>query len=485
MRILQEQKGVIIIIVSLALAILLLMGSYLLSFTIAESKISKSQTISIKTYYLAEAGVHEAIWKLKNDPVWQENFENEPDCHNWQSSFVRNYLPNTTTTITIQNVQCAKGEIIATSTVSLAAGKIAQRVVKVKVLKALGSLTEDSPIISGSPSGETTIQASIMNVYDGNIFINNNFNIKLWSEVSVYDNAGTPDTLEGKVLVVNNNNLSWNSTLNADSICAKNICHTTSTCECQDFEKFEQCTIESCPPQALATPTIDFDSDNPSSYKNKANQAQQQGQCSIVGKNSGETVVVTSHNCLFSEDEFADLLWQVGEGGKLVLEHQTNGLAVSTYYVEGGINLKGGRHLEIDGVLVADKTINIGEKYKWGGDHGFNQITISDPGYGFPSGLLTKGKMNFGMHSSFGDTNITGLIYSQDEMRLTSLPHTFNVVGGIVARKFSLVSAWNSLNIYLDNDIIIEGVWGGLKPPAGEKPPYAPVVTVEHWEESY
>ena len=168
------QKGVIIIIASLALAVLLLMGSYLLSFTIAESRISKSQSVSVKTYYLAEAGIHEAIWKLRNDPAWQAGFETEPGCQNWQTSFIRNYIPDTTTIVTIQNIQCAKGEIIATSTVALPQGKTAQRVVKVKVLKAVGSLTEDSPIFG---DGNIEVRASNLNVYNGNLFTKNNFNI--------------------------------------------------------------------------------------------------------------------------------------------------------------------------------------------------------------------------------------------------------------------------------------------------------------------
>jgi hypothetical protein len=129
--------------------------------------------------------------------------------------------------------------------------------------------------------------------------------------------------------------------------------------------------------------------------------------------------------------------------------------------------------------------VNIGEKSQWKGDSGLNQLTVVDPGIGFPSGILTKSKINFGFYAAFQDINITGLIYSQDEIRIVSVPRTFEVVGGIIARKFSLTSAWSHLNIYLDNDIIREGVWGGPTPPGGSRPPYSPVVTVEHWEESY
>ncbi|MFH1575356.1 MAG: hypothetical protein ABIB55_00200 [Candidatus Nealsonbacteria bacterium] len=469
------QKGVIVVIAFLALGILLLLSAYLLSFTIVESKTAASFGVSIKTYYLAEAGIQEAIWKLKNDQIWKDGFVTEPTCQTWQTSFTRNYSANTTTTVSIQNSQCARGEIIATSVVSMSGGKTAQRVVKVKVLKSLGSLTEDSPIFTGAPSGESAIRASIMNIYNGNIFINNNFNIKHWSQVSV----------DGKALITGNSIVSSESILNADSICAKNICQTTSTCACSDPEKFDECSQNSCPPKSFSMPTVDFDSPDPASYKSRAQAAKSQGQCHIVGKNAQEVTVLVNTNCLFSGREFENLLWMVGRGGKLILEHETNGSAVSTYYVEGGVDLEGGRSLEINGVLIADSTVNIGEKSQWRGNYGFNQLTINDPGVGFPSGLLTKSKINIGPYAAFQDVEITGLIYSQDEIRIVSVLKVINVTGGIISRKFSLTSIWNNLNIYLDNDIIKEGVWGGLIPPGGLKPPYSPVVTVEHWEESY
>lgn len=465
----KQQKGVIVIIAFLALGTLLLLGSYFLSFTLTEARISKSQKVAVKTYYLTEAGINEAIWKLKNDSVWKDGFETG-DCDNWLASFTRNYIQGSTTTVSIQNSQCARGEIIATSTLALAKGKTAQRVIKVKVLKSLGSLTENSPLFAGAPSGESDIYASILNVYNGNIFINNNLNIKVGSQVSVYDDPATPtstdpENQEGQVLAVGNVKVSLTSNLHSSSICAKNEC--SGPCQ-------------KCPADLVNMPAIDFDSDNPNSYKSKAEAA---GQCLVEGKNSSDHTVITSDQCLFSEDQFEELLWEIGKGGILILN--PGGSASPIYYVEGGIDLKGEREIEVNGVLVAEETVNIGEKSKWKGDYGFNQITINDPGQDIPSGLLTKGKMNFGFYSSFRDINVTGIIYSLEEIRLTSFLDTFNVKGGIIARKFSLISGWGSLNIDLDEDIIKEGIWGGPQPPGEEKPPYSPVVTVEHWEETY
>ena len=138
---------------------------------------------------------------------------------------------------------------------------------------------------------------------------------------------------------------------------------------------------------------------------------------------------------------------------------------------------------------MADGTINIGEVNCWtnnGKKHcGNNYIIVYDPGVGIPSGILTKGKINIGAYSSFQEIEITGLVYASDELKFTSIPQEFTVVGGVLARKMSVISAWADLNIYLDNDIITEGAWGGIEPPEGETPPYSPIITIEHWEESY
>lgn len=479
----KNKKGGVLILAILVLGVMVFLGAMFITFTLTGSQLSQSQKVGTKTYYLTEAGIQEAIFKLKNDETtldgddpWKICLTTStidcPDCSTWQDTFIRNYIEDSTTTVSIKNFQCAQGEIIATTTLAFREGRSAQRVVKVKVIRAYGSLIENSPVFSGAPSGESTIQASVINVYDGNIFSSNNLNIKFWSTVNVYDNQATPTTTsqEGQVLVVQNINITL-STLNASSTCSKNLC-TQGICK-------------KCPPDSFPMPAIDFDSADSNSYLSKAKKAQQEGLCRVVGKNSAGITVTTTNRCLFSEKEFEDLLWQIGEGGNLILEHVSAGSVNSTYYVEGEVELKGGRSLEIQGILVAEKTVDIGEKFWWGKNSGFNQITITDPGKGIPSGLLTKGKMNFGPYSSFRDINIRGLIYSQDEMRLTSIPHTFKVVGGIIARKFSLTSAFSPLNIYLDNVIIQEAVWGGPQPPGEEAPPYSPVVTIEHWEESY
>jgi len=460
-----SKKGTILIVSVLIMGLLLILAAYFLTFTLTESRISQSQMVAAQTYYLAEAGINEAIWKLKNDPEWKDNFETEPGCYTWTASFSRSniFFPNSSYQVQIQNSDCARGQITATSTIELSGGKTSQRVVRTKVFKAIGSLTGDSAIFSGGTSENINISASIINLYDGNLFSNNNTNINWWSEVSVHDDPET-EKLEGKALANGNLNVSWSSTLDANSRCAKNVCEG-------------DCLEEGCPPTTISMPMVDFDSDDENSYKSKASTSQDAGLCSILCNG-----IECENKCILTETEFEDLLWQVGKGGTLTFNSEIT-------YVTGKINLKGGRSLVVNGALVADGTINIGEDYCWTNkgqkDCDFDQITIIDPGVDKPSGILTKSKLNFGPYSSFQDIEITGLIYANDEIRITSLPQSFTVTGGILARKIYFGSLWSDFNICLNNSIILEGVWAGPKPPEGTKPPFSPIVTIEHWEEAY
>ncbi|MBU0546993.1 hypothetical protein KKA72_02425 [Patescibacteria group bacterium] len=459
-----QEKGVIIIIASLTLTLLLILSSYFLSFVVAESKISNSQVVATQAYYLAEAGVHEAIWKLKNDPDWQNGFQDSPDCHDWSADFSRNdiLIPNSSYQVQIQNSSCARGQIISLAKINLADGRIVQRELRVKVFKSIGSLTKNSAVLSGGTSENINVNFSDIDVYDGNFSCNNNLTTLL-SIINIHDNPLTTDILEGKVLVANNIQ-SIISSIGGTGVCSKNIC--SGDCS------------EGCPPSDLADmPSIDFDSASPGSYYNKAQSFEDNNQCSVLCNG-----VQCDNNCIFTKSEFEDLLWQIGQGGTLILN---NGIT----YVTGPIDLKGERKIVVNGILVADGTINIGEKNCWtrqgDKDCGYNQITVNDPGENEPSGILSKSKINFGSYSGYQDINIDGLVYSCDEMKLVSIPHIFEITGGLLARKISFTSVWATINIYLDNTIIAEGVWGGAEPPSGTELPYSPIITIEHWEEAY
>lgn len=469
-------KGVIILIVLIIVSLLMILGTYFLVFSTTDKKISKSQEFSEKTYYLAEAGINEAIWKLNNDDTtsdgdvaWKTDFIDplkNPDNNGnyWTASFTRSFNGGTYS-VSINNFEQGHGRIISTATIPIGNGKTAQRIVKTAVFKALSSPVQDSALFTGGTSQNLDVNLSNLRIIKGNIFSNNNLNIS-GSTVIVSDNIDTPD-LEGKALAVNNYNDNFSS-ITDEAACAKNVC----TSNCPDYTPGS----DSCPPDSVSVPIVDFDSINENSFKSRALVDQNAGSCQLLCNGNP-----CSNQCILSASQFSDLLWSVGQGGTLTLNNKIT-------YITGVIDLKGGVNLEVNGTLISDDNIYIGESYSWtkgGQKHmGLSQITVNRPLSNMPSGILAKRKINFGPYSSFMPINITGVIYSNDEIRILSIPQEFNILGGVIVRKFSITSLWQWLNITLDNDIILYGL--GYKINGVVSPPlFSPIVTVEHWEESY
>lgn len=442
--------------------ILLLLGTYFLTFALTEARISKSQIFASQTYYLAESGIRQAIWKLKNEEPYRSNFITEPACQDWSTNFSGggNLIPDGSYVVSIQNTECARAKIISTATLQLPDGREVKRVIKTIAFKAISGPTKDSAIFSGGTSENMETYASKIKVNNGNIHSNNNLIIKGVSDVTATDNTSTEEILEGQASAVAKIDVSSNSILNSTAKCDKQDC-------------IGECLI--CPPEDILMPMLNFDS-----YENEALLAQNNGECEVLCDS-----VQCSNECVFSASEFDDLLWQVGKNGELTLNNDVT-------YITGSLELKGGRRLTVNGVLVADGTIDIGTKFCWKKglqkDCELNKITICD--FTDPSqltscqqaekrgGLLSKGKINFDEYSSFQDIKIGGLIYAEEQLTMTSFPYTFTVKGGILARKVYIINMTGLLDVYLDNLIISQGL--------GETNPlYSPVITVEHWEEVY
>ncbi len=452
------QKGTVVIITFLVLVILLLLGSYFLTFVLTETRISKSQVAGAKTYYLAEAGINEAIWKLKND--LKEDFVRcvnyleadcgEETCQDWSATFFRTFSDGSRYDVSIQNSACGRGEIISTATLPLPDEKTTQRVIKILIFKALGNLTEDSAVFTGGSSENVEITSSQITIYDGNLYCGNILDIKKDSIVEVCDNPATEDdpeteeiieNLEGQVLVASNLSIK-SSILTAEAVCADNFCDD------------EKCALAgtACPPEDMGgLPVVDFFSDYP-----ECNPPLNSFKCRAQALSS-----------VYSASDFKDLLEGVDPGETLILNNEIT-------YVTGDINLKGGRNLIINGVLVADGNIDIGEKGE------LSQIIIDQP-LDSPSGLLAQKKIDF----SYTSFDITGVIYALEAITIGNAQGTFYIQGGIMARKVNFGSI-GQLNITLDNDIISYGLGylidGEVVIP---NPEFSPIITIDHWEESY
>ncbi|GAI95115.1 unnamed protein product, partial [marine sediment metagenome] len=277
-----KEKGALVITALLVLGVLLLLSAYFLTFTLAEARISKSQTIASQTYYLTEAAIYEAIWKLKNDPDWQTNFETMPGCQTWSASFSRSntLLPNGSYQIDIQNLACARGQIVATGIINLPDGKTAQRIIKTEVFKAIGNPVEDIAVFAGGggKKDELKIKDSIINIYDGNIFSNAKIKIEgKNTNVTIIDNPETTEKLEGQILAVKEYE-EKDSAVTAAEIHAENEPYTPAA-------------------DSLFMPMVDFDSRESSSHKSQAQTKEDEGKCQILCNDSSCTSSCNGGSC--------------------------------------------------------------------------------------------------------------------------------------------------------------------------------------------
>ena len=443
-----SEKGTLLILAVLVLGVLMLSGVYFLTFSLTEFRISESQKVATQTYYLAEAGISEAIWKLKNDPTWSSNFITAPTCEDWEASFTRDpaLFPNGSYEISIKNSSCGYGIITATSTMSSSQGA-SQRKVEIKVFKAQDNPVSNFNLFTGGPGENMEIKfTDPLNIHNGDIFCNNNFNIK--SSSAVYLDGDKKALVNGNII------LSGGSVLNATS-CASNICDAG-------------CEVDECPLNKIGMPQIDFDSATSSSYLERAKNSD----CSLI-RTDGKT------NCVFTPTEFENLMWD---------NYPALFLPTSTVtYITGDVNIRAAQELTVNGVLAADRDINIGEDNCWNHPDppfsrcGFCQLKIhrpGDPADDEPSGILAKRKVNIGKFAGFGAYAMyaEGLIYAGAELDFSGAQALIEIHGGIAARKLDFRSMWNGIDLYLDPDVITDTFSEAF---------YSPVITVDHWEEEY
>ncbi|MDO8668787.1 MAG: hypothetical protein Q7K65_00655 [Candidatus Buchananbacteria bacterium] len=135
----KNKKGFILVTSILVMSLMLLTSIYVVNFTLTEIKISTSQAVAAKTYYLAEAGVNELIWKIQNDSATGQAFLN--GTLNSSNDIIRSDVfgdTNAAYHASAINTVPAEAWIIATSTYQIA-GKTSRRVVKYYISQATGS----------------------------------------------------------------------------------------------------------------------------------------------------------------------------------------------------------------------------------------------------------------------------------------------------------------------------------------------------------
>ncbi|MCG2690258.1 hypothetical protein L6252_03195 [Candidatus Parcubacteria bacterium] len=450
----KNQEGAILIICLVCLGLLVFLAGYLLSFALTGSKMAQAQGAGLKTYYLAEAGVAEAIFKFNNDPTWKNAFETlptpfDPSCSSWSiAPLVRDpaLFFDGSYAVAITNLGCAQAEIQVEAKIALSSGAFSQRIVKVKVFKAMGSSLGDYGVFLGGASENLQINfTNPFNVYDGSLFSNKAIRVQNLSYVNV----------ENKALAGQNITVSGFSQLIATS-CASNICE--AGCDAGN----------ECPPEAVSMPFIDFDSGEVGSFIYQAGLHD----CSSI-RSDGKT------NCLFTPAEFETVMWN----NYPLLSLPSNVVV----YITGDFNLRAGQNLIVNGVLVADRDINLGEDLCWTSSKppfvrcGSSRLQVIRPGVpadNFPAGILSKRKFSTGTWLDIGGEgfNVNGLVYAGDEMRFSSMAASVVIRGAIAGRKITFSSMWGGVDIYLDSDVTADTFKDAV---------YSPIITIEHWEEEY
>lgn len=215
---LKSESGFILVTTILVMALMMLTAIYAVNFTVTELKISTSQSVASKTYYLAEAGVNELIWKIQNDTATGQDFLNGTlDASN---DIIRTNVfgdNNATYQVSAINTVPAEAWIIATSTYNIA-GHTSRRVVKYYISQATGTGTNwNYSIFAGGKgsqqNGNFTFTGSglVLVANGGRLHANQDLKVQ-GSEIVVNDGVVSASnnilTVSGGILTLNNSSQS-------------------------------------------------------------------------------------------------------------------------------------------------------------------------------------------------------------------------------------------------------------------------------------
>ncbi len=239
-----KQEGFVLITSVMILMAMLLVGSYLISSSDSENKISQAQTVATRDYYLAETGINEMLWKIQNNPTTKNNFL--AGTLSESDSITRNNVlgdSRASYNVAAINTTSSEAWIIATATYQLA-DHVSQRVVKSYISKATNNYTNPWPFstFSGGRGGQQ----------------NGNFNF----------------TGSGVVLILNGGRLHANQVLkvqkaeiqiNDGVVSSSNVINETAGGKITLNNSYR-----SVPTSTVDMLQIDFDSSDPNSWKSRA-----------------------------------------------------------------------------------------------------------------------------------------------------------------------------------------------------------------------
>ncbi|MFA5318383.1 MAG: hypothetical protein WC323_02825 [Patescibacteria group bacterium] len=232
-----DNGGIVLILTVIVMALLLSLGTYFMSFSMSDFKISTSHASAMQSYYLSEAGMNEMIYKLKNDPEYESEFISND---NWTQTLAREnaLFPDCSYSVTIANTSAGHGDITASSSVNSISFNPAQRIVKAGAFRASGgsSIGDNGAYADGN----IDISYSRVNFLNGSAHSNNVFNVNGLSTVNI----------DNDLNAVGNFNQSWTA-----QVTYGGEIHAANFIPAAEY---------------MAMPAVDFDSDDVNSFKSRA-----------------------------------------------------------------------------------------------------------------------------------------------------------------------------------------------------------------------
>lgn len=426
----KSQTGVALLITILIMSLILSLGVYVLNFSLTETKIAASQVSGGKTYYLAEAGIQEMVWKLKNDVNYKDSFETDPA---WTTSFTHAnpFGANSGSyTVAVTNASLAHGKIVSTGSIDIN-GKTSQRIIETYVYRALGQSGIGGS--SGYADGNIDISSSNVNYIGGNAHSNGTFNINGSSNVNI----------DGDLEAVGNYNEDHHATVGVDG-----------TKHAANY-----------PPRAtdITMPAVDFDSHQATSLKNTADTTYTPRQFEDL----------MDHNSALTLNGIIYISGDVDINADVDLT--VNGLLVVNGDLEIGSYNHSHHH---DNHQNCDYEGYNHHQHHYCRHNRYNDVVnlTVNSATSTPSGIMANGKIKF--ENDLGNIYINGVIYSTDQLTIENVytGQDFIINGGTASRKLTITSSSRIINIVFNNQILVDT----LSPTS-----FSSVLTVEHWEEEY
>jgi hypothetical protein len=408
-----KPKAFALSIVMVITLVLALLATLLIAIVVSEYKITKSQESGTAAFYIAEAGTEETIWLVQNNPTYKTHLEQGTfDANNGDFAHNPGLTANSRYEVNIRSTDRGAADVTATGYYTLGS-QTSKRTIKTKIFKALNpSPVADSNIFTAD---DIDIFMSRMNIINGGIFSNQDI------DVGLIPHDGTLVNVDGPANAVEDIHIVHEGIFVASEYHAENYPPA---------------------PDPVDFPMVDF-----TDYQTRANQ-------------------------VYTKEQFEDLMWA---NQNLTIN---NDITYITMAPTNTLKIRGNQTLTINGLIVIDGSIDVGGQLCWKGGAGsprcgLDNISINHT-VGKPSGIIVRGDVEFSLWA--GSVNVQGLFYGMDEIRITSLPHQFDIVGGLIGRRFLCISLWQGINITYDDEIIRTGLGA---------PEFSPVVQIEHWEEQY